>query len=172
MSRTRKTDVEYQTDTSLKCAHLPRVTQRKNVSKVTSVSGATIELKIFTIQRSTRPSSVPLTLKRLVNASTAAFVPSLTMRLNSQSTFWRRWIKMLTSTCFTSRRFGAHFLIRSTKETFVSTLIIGRTIDGHPIHTNTKTRNVNDGKQKRTLAHTKTAADKNTVVDNAMGGRS
>ena len=90
------------------------------------------ELKNSTIQINTKQNSALriLSQSKMQNVITKNFVHSRTIRLNSQL----NWLKIMkltwTSTCSTSRQFGAPTVRTTTIEKCVFTHIIGKTTEG------------------------------------------
>ena len=144
----------------------------RTVPKATTATSVTIESKIFIILKSTNLNTARATLTTWISVSMGNCVLLRMLRVSSRSTFSRRWSVMLTSICFTSRLSGVHSVIRSIKETSVSTLTTGKISDARPTFLIIHTTSAQNGLQRKTQRLTKMDASLSTAAINVTGGRS
>ncbi len=135
------------------------------------VSAVTTELKTSITQKSTKRSSVKHTQIVLKAASMVKCAHSHTMKMNFPWTCFSKWIKTWTSSCFTTKLFGAHSATKPTPETNACTLIIGRTSAENPISMSTCLSNVKYGSARRIPRTIKTVAHLSTAAGCAMDGK-
>lgn len=168
---TREIAVVHPPTTPQSCAH-SYLRGARTAPKATTATSVTIESKIFIILKSTNLNTALATLTTWISVSMGSFVPLHMLRVSSRSIFSRRWSVMLTSICFTSRLSGVHSVIRSIKETNVSTLTTGKISDARPTFLIIHITSALNGLQRKTPRLTKMDASLSTAAINVTGGRS
>jgi len=135
------------------------------------VSVVTTESRTSIIQRNTKPSSVKPTQIVLKAANMEICAHSRTMKMNLPLICLRKWTKIWTSSCSTTKLFGVLLATKPTPGTNACTLIIGKTSAENRMFMSTYLSSVKCGSAKRIQKIIKTVAHWSTVVECAMDGK-